>query len=31
MEILQIAGVAAVVIGIVVTALIAIIPSVVDR
>ncbi|TDW87398.1 hypothetical protein EV137_5473 [Kribbella pratensis] len=31
MEILQIAGAAAIVIGIVITALIAIIPSVVDR
>ena len=31
MEILQIAGAAAIVIGIVVTALIAIVPSVVDR
>jgi hypothetical protein len=31
MEILQIAGVAAIVIGIVVTALLAIVPSVVDR
>lgn len=31
MEILQIAGAAAIVIGIVITALIAIVPSVVDR